>query len=239
VRERLSPLDPASESQFATIEMAAATPGLTAVALLDAYPTGYAKGHTNLMGSYYYSTAVDGFLSYGYSDRQRRAFLESEHVDPLDLENRLTRTNVSVSEVWVDTYMGTEAFDKWQVSRGKWVHDAMVKLVGRLTVHGVPVLVPPQQQNANIHPYRMTYLQLAKPGADLPSIAPDFMGEDAAKTSDSAVAEIVDDDDLGQRARVATTIKAAIDNYQKPLILDFSDVPEDRLDAVLATWLAK
>lgn len=98
-REQMAPKSPQLPDRWSQIEKLAAPPGLAGVSLLDAYPTGYAKEISRSSGSYFYSEAVDLFMSYGYSEAQRLAYLRSEHVDPLDIESNNTRTKVSLDAV--------------------------------------------------------------------------------------------------------------------------------------------
>jgi len=238
-KEQLSPLDSQVPTRWASIAALARTKGLSGTALLDAYPIGYAQRTSRGSGSYFYSIAVDNFLSYGYSETQRIAYFQATHVDPLDFSDFTIHTNVNLDNVWAGGWhYGTE-YEQWQQMKAKWIHDALARLTQTLSGAGGSVLLPGQPQLAHVPPYAQSYLYAWTPGTDLPTMPEDYRGDMVARASQVAVIRIMESDDPVQRNRVASNVKKQMEESGKPVILDFSAVPANRLDLLLKMWLKK
>ncbi len=207
--------------------------------MLDTSPIGYAKDISNVSGSYFYSPATDLYLSYGYSFAQRLQFLRQEKIDPLDIECRTTRTQVSLEEVWGDAWSPGDPFQIWQQTRAKWNHDAIAKLLGTFAVAGKPILVTGQPLKIHTPPFAQTYLFPWVPGQELPSSPEDYEGSATSKASHTIVVRIQDDDNLDQRMRVAANLVSQIKKSAKPVVMDFTEVPPNRLEETVRTWLRK
>jgi len=237
--DQLSPQSPEVAERWSAIESLASAKGLKGVVLLDAYPTGYAMDSSNSSGSYFYSEAVDAFLSYGYSEAQRLAYLRAEKVDPADLESDSMRVNVRLNDAWGKAWTPGQPFQKWQQTKGKWMRASMLSLVNGLAPLGKPILLGGQPAKIHLAPFEQNYLSSWAPGSDLPVSPEDYVGDETAKASDIAVVNIRYDEDLEQINRVATNLVKLLTKSGKPVVLDFSSVPLNKLDATLKTWLKK
>jgi len=237
-RPQFAPMDPALPSHWSHLTAYATVKGLAGVELLDSYPTGYAKDNSYTSGSYFWSPAVDNFLSYGYTASQRLAYFQAEQIDPLDIEAEGPRTKASFREVWGEAWSPGQPFEKWQQTKGKWVHDAMQSLVSSLAATGVPVQLGGQPVKIHIPPFDRQLLFTFKPGGDLPSLPEDYRGEQAAKNADLQVIEFQDSQDMEQTNRVAANILKRL-KEKKPVVIDLSSIPPGRLNNVLSSWFKK
>ena len=75
------------------------------------------------------------------------------------------------------------------------------------------------------------------PSGDLPVAPLDFGGSETEKIAAFKIMELRDDTDPKFRNRVAWVLGKHLGAKGTPLVLDFSSVPNARLDAVLARWL--
>lgn len=237
--DSLSPLDSQVSERWDRLHSLASIQGLSGVAILDAYPIGYAKAISYSYGSPFYTPATDAFLSYGYSEAQRLAFFKTEHVDPLDFEDETARTKASIREAWGMAYGGGQEFEKWQKAKGVWIHDALFKLTADLASLGQPIWISGQPIKIHIPPYGKDLLVNWKQGDDLPTGPEDYAGDEAAKLADLTVIPIQDDTDPDLRNRVADTVVQLLHKSTKPVVLDFSNVPPKKLDVVLKRWLTE
>jgi len=239
VRDQISPLSPATKERFTSLGRMTDVKGLAGFALLDAFPVGYAKETHGADSWYWYSNALDIMLSFGYSEPQRLQHLRTEHVDPADIEPFFPMFNVSILEEWCNGEVdsGWQAYEKWQHEKGVWMHDAVLKLATTLAKSGKPILLPGQPIKAETPPYPESLLFAWNSSSDLPVIHWEERGDEARKTCDALVIRIADDEDEDQRNRVAANLLKRLADSRKPIVLDFSDVPESHLDRVLKVWL--
>jgi len=237
-RLQFSPMDPALSAHWSHLTAFAAVKGLSGVELLDAYPIGYANDNSYTSGDYFYSPAVDNFLSYGYSTCQRLAYFQATQIDPLDIEGEGPRTKASFREAWGEAWSSGQPFEKWQQTKGKWMHDAIQSLVSSIAATGAPVQLGGQHVKIHLPPYNRQLLYSWKPGNDLPVTPEDYRGEQAAKKADVQVIEFQDSQDLEQTNRVAANILNRF-KEKKPIVIDFSSIPQRRLNNVLSGWFKK
>ena len=239
VREQMSPLSSATRERFASFGRLTDVKGLAGFALLDAYPVGYAKDTHGQDPWYWYPTGLDLMLSYGYSEPQRLQYLRTRHADSADIEPFMPMFNVSIVEEWCNGEVdsGWQAYDRWQQEKGMWMHDAVLKLATALAASGKPILLPGQPSEADTPPYPESHLCAWNSGSDLPAIPWENSADEARKACDAMVIRIAEDEDDDQRNRVAGNLVKRLAESRKPIVLDFSDVPESHLDRVLKIWL--
>lgn len=238
IPETIAPLDPAVARHVARAAELAKVPGLSRVALLDLYLPGYAKDSSRYGSGYYYSDAIDNYRLLGFTDAQRAAFLAEKNVDPLDIENDTARTQVRFETAWGGMYSGGENFESWQKARGKWAHEAALKVGRAVADPSRPVLLEGQPAEIHQQPLGGDFLLFWNGTAELPVAAHDFGMGDTIKNCDVAVVEIQDEHDPVLRNRVASRIGKFLEGG-KPVVLDFSSVPSSKIDIVLARWLKK
>lgn len=238
-RDLIAPLDAQLDRRWSQLVQLASTSGLSGCALLDAFPAGYAKESSRSSGSYFYSMALDKYLAYGYSESERSAFFQKEKVDPLDIFDPMVRIKMSLDDVWGGGWYYGEDADKWQKARGTWIHESLKRLAEAVASKGQPVLVTGQPVKANIPPFDQSNLYAWQAGDELPTTPEDYRGDLAASTADTIVIDIQESDDLAQINRIAAKVASKIEKSAKPIILDFSSVPANRLDFALRQWLKK
>ncbi len=113
----------------------------------------------------------------------------------------------------------------------------MQSLVTALEASGKPILLSGQAVKIHTPPYRESLLFSWAPGNDLPTSPEDYQGGVALPASDTAVVLIHDDDDADQRNRVASNLVKLLKTSGKHIVVDFTEVPLDRVDHVLKLWL--
>lgn len=238
-RELMSPLDPATNSTIAQLGQLAQTPGLAKIVALDLYPNGYGKEETNMSAGYWYSDALDANLSYGYTEAMRTAYLKVERVDPIDLETQMLRTETQFGPAWGLDFSFAQGFDKWQKAKGKWSRERAVALMQTLNRANpaLPILVPGEPPINHLPPLSTTYLYRWSGTGPLPAAAIDFGGGPVPEETDTRVLDLIDDRDPEQRNRVAARLKEMIEKRKRPIVLDLSTVPNNRLEVVLSRWL--
>jgi len=238
-RDLVAPLDLQVGRRWSQLTQLASTSDLAGCVLLDAFPTGYAKEASRSSGSYLYSIALDRYLGYGYSESERSAYFQKEKVDPLDIQDQVLRTKVSLDDVWSGGWYYGQDAEKWQQSRGTWMREAVKRLADAVGSAGQAVLITGQPVKANIPPFDQSNLYSWKAGLELPTSPEDYRGDLAASAADMFVIDIQESDDLEQVNRVAAKVAKKLAKSSKPVILDFSSVPANRLDLVLRQWLKK
>lgn len=238
-RESIDMLGDPVLARTARADKLALTEGLAGVMVLDLYPTGYAKTRTRAFGSPFYTRATDAYLALGYTEAQRADFLRIGGADPVDLENDSLQSRIQTSRVWGDAVVPPGDFDQWQKAKGAWAHAAALRLVKTLASHhpGFRVLVPGQPNKTQLPPYPAAYLFDWKVDAELPTNPEEYGEREIVKYADVQVWEVQDEHDLLLRNRVATSLKAVLEQAEKPVILDFSSVPYGHLQTVMTRWL--
>lgn len=239
VRENYSPLDPANDSRWAAYSRLADTPGVSKVVLLDAYPIGYAKNISYSSRDYFFAHTADNFVSYGYSDSQRLAFLTQTKTDPVDTENDILMQEVNLRDVWNGFYANGAQPQVWQTARSGWIHDSLQKLVTALNAGGHAIFMSGQYPTEDIPPFTDKGLFAWKPGSDLPLFPTNYYRGSQDFPFDASVIEILDDGDPAARNRVANVVKERLSTRKAPFALDFSSIPSSKVDSVVARWLTK
>jgi hypothetical protein len=235
-RESIAPRDPVTARHIASTMAVASTPGIGRVVLLDLYSPGYGKEDSRISGSYFYSSALDGFLAQGYSDTLRSAFLASDQADPLDLTTDMMDLQVRIDPAWCDSPGVSEGYGKWQAAKGKWSLERAQQLVRALP--GRTLWMPGAPPQNHMPPLAAVSLYRWSGAGELPEAPQDFGGGPVPEAAVAQVYTIVDETDLPQRNRVADRLRKAMAKAAKPIVLDFSSVPAARLDVVLGRWVA-
>lgn len=238
-RELAVPVHSAASSRWPEFASLAATPGLGDVVLLDTYPTGYGQKTSRSSGSYFYSTATDAYLSYGFSVASRLAFLRKEHVDPVDIDDDMLRTKAEFRDIWGGGWGGGDLNEKWQTAKSAEIREAVSQLVTRLGEARRPVYMEGQPDKVHIPPFGSQFLFQLRSGSTLPTTPEDYIGDETRKSADLEVVNVMETSDLDQRDRVADRVKRLVTKGVKPVVLDFSDVPLAKLDGLLKDWLRK
>lgn len=234
--ERWSPGDPELPAHWRKLADLSKVPGISQIALVDAWSTGYASLGNNTSYSYFYSNALDNFNALGYSQAMRLAFLRAQKADPADFENQMVRTRVSLREVWGDLFIN-DLTDDWQRAKGKWCREAVTQLVNIIRSRAVPILLEGQPEKTHNSPYSSLYLWKQEPAKELPILPIGFQGEKLANNCEAQVVTILDDPDPDQRDRVAARLKGVLENSSKNVILDFTSIPSGRWKFVISKWL--
>ena len=220
----------------------ASTKGLAGAMVLDLYPPGYAKNRERALGSPLYTRPADAYLALGYTEAQRTNFLRLAGADPVDLENSSLRGGIQTWRVWGDAAALTnQDFDRWQQAKGAWAHSAALRFANMLASNrpDFRVLVPGQPNKTQLPPYPAAYLFDWKTDAELPTNPDEYGEREIVKSADVQVWEIQDEHDPLLRNRVALSIKAELEKAEKPVILDFTSVPFNRCETILARWLGE
>jgi hypothetical protein len=238
-QELMAPLDPSTGPTIARLAQLAKTPGIAKIVVLDLFPNGYGRAESNMSGSYFYSNALDAYLSYGYTEAMRSVYLKQEKVDPIDLETQMIHTDIQFGPAWGEEFTHGQGFDQWQKAKGLWSHERADALAKALAQSGasLPILVPGEPTINHLPPLSTTYLYRWHGTEELPLAPVNFGGGPVPEESEVGILDLTEERDPGQRNRVASRLKEMIEKPKKPVVLDFSSIPKARLDAALSGWL--